>query len=393
MKSLLRWTVVAAIVGLILGVAVLVPFPIRPYLDFQVIYHADLGLLRGIPLYDHTGQVGLIAELAGVSPEQVFLLPFPYPPWYALLALPLASLPIAVAARLWLELNLAMLVLSVWLMTDGWTPRQRLAAIPIALSFTPVLGGLLVGQYGFPVLLGLSLSIYALRRERPLLLAGALALLTFKPHLGLPVVAAILLYLWPLRAQAFPRRALARTGWLALVLFGLGFLADSAWPVNYFLSLAGYGENTGVLSCGLCASLPMAMIGWVGGTGLRSSLWVAGILAVAGLGLLTWKWRVLWSAPGRLLSVLVCTILLVSPYLLNYDYLLLLVPVAFLAGRARTWRDWSWIALAFSLPWLGLGLFGRAGNIALLLATVLLAGALWLPAVEPGAGPVPVLDR
>ena len=382
MKPRLRWTFVLGILAAMIGVAVFASLPVEPYLDFQVIYHAGMGLLRGIPLYDHAGQVDMIAELAGVPPEQVFVLPFPYPPWYALLALPLVVLPIDAAARLWLELNLAVLLLSVWLLTDGWNPRVRLAAFPIALSFAPVLGGLLVGQYGFPVLLGLSLSAYALRRERPLLLACAAALLTFKPHLGLPAATVLLLHLWLRRLKAFPRRALGWTGLVALALFGLGFLADPAWPLDYFRSLAGYGANAGVLSCDLCASLPVELVGWFGGTGLLGALRVAAGLALAILGLLAWKRRTGWSSPGWLVSGMVCVTLLASPYLLNYDYLLLLVPIAFLAGRARAWQDWLWIGLAFYLPWLGLGVFGRAGNNALVLATLLVAGALWLP--EPG---------
>ena len=52
------------------------------------------------------------------------------------------------------------------------------------LMWLPVLGSLFVGQYGFPVLLGAALMIYALRRENPLMIALAAALLTFKPHLG-----------------------------------------------------------------------------------------------------------------------------------------------------------------------------------------------------------------
>jgi hypothetical protein len=47
-----------------------------------------------------------------------------------------------------------------------------------------------------------------------------------------------------------------------------------------------------------------------------------------------------------------------------------------MAGRAQTWREWSWIGLAYILPWFGLGLFGRQGNITLILSALLLAG--WL---------------
>lgn len=125
--------------------------PIPPYLDFQVIYHADLGLLRGISIYEHAGQVNMIAQLANVKPEQVYVLPFPYPSWYALIALPLALLPIEIGARVWFELSLILLFLSVWLLTDEWTRKKRLSSFIFAFIFVPVLGTLLVGKYGLPV--------------------------------------------------------------------------------------------------------------------------------------------------------------------------------------------------------------------------------------------------
>ena len=57
-----------------------------------------------------------------------------------------------------------------------------------AIFWMPVLGSLFVGQYGFPVLLGAALMIYALGHEKPVLVALAAALLTFKPHLGLAIL-------------------------------------------------------------------------------------------------------------------------------------------------------------------------------------------------------------
>jgi hypothetical protein len=241
-----------------------------------------------------------------------------------------------------------------------------------------------VGQYGFPVLLGLALSAYALRHENPFLIAAAAAALTFKPHLGILICLAILLTLWPRRLEAFPRRALIWTGLVGAGLFGIGFLADPAWPVEYFRSLVVYGANSGVLSCDLCASLSVEMVHWLGGTGLQSALWIAGGLAAILLVLIAWKWKIFRNSPEWTLSALACAILLTSPYLQNYDYLLLLVPMAFLARRAGDWRDWVWIGLAVGLPWLGLGLFGRAGNSVLVVSTLLLAGVLYthIPSVE-----------
>ena len=47
-----------AVLALLFVVATAALVPVRPYMDFQVLFHADMGLLRGIPLYDHAGQVG-----------------------------------------------------------------------------------------------------------------------------------------------------------------------------------------------------------------------------------------------------------------------------------------------------------------------------------------------
>src|SRR5512146_1939721 len=108
--SLPAWMrgILAAVGALLfLGALAVIPVvPVQPYLDFQVLYQTNMGLLRGIPVYDHAGQVQMIAQLAGVTPQQVHLLPFPYPPWYALFTVWLAWLPISTGARVWFGINL-----------------------------------------------------------------------------------------------------------------------------------------------------------------------------------------------------------------------------------------------------------------------------------------------
>jgi hypothetical protein len=196
---------VLALLALVIIVGAAMILPVRPYLDFQVIYHANLGLLRGIPLYDHPGQVQMISELAGVPSSQVYVLPFPYPPWYALGTLWLAAMPIALAARAWFAGNLVMLLLSGLLLAHKLSSRRSAAAVLGIVLWLPALGSLLVGQYGVPVLLGAALMIHGLREEKAPLVAVAGALLTFKPHLG---GLAILLTLVSLvrRRDAFGRR-------------------------------------------------------------------------------------------------------------------------------------------------------------------------------------------
>jgi hypothetical protein len=347
------------------------PLPLNPYLDFQVLYHADLGLTQGIALYDHAGQVDMIARLANVPREQVIVLPFPYPPWYALSTIFLAFPPPEVSVRLWFGLNLAMLLLSAWLLTDGWKPAPRLISFPIAILFFPVLGSLAVGQYIFPVLLGASLLTFALRRESFALTALAAALLTFKPHLGGPIVLAALIHLYLLRTD-FSRRALKAILLTGIFLFLLGFLADPVWPVHYIQSLLGFRDIPGVDSCGLCASLPVALVALVTGeTAIGPALPLGLAIFALLLTALFLLRRDLFRAPETLVPLATLLTLLADPYLLNYDFTLLLIPLFALAASVRR-ADWFWLALAYFLPLALLGLLGREGSLYLSISALLL---------------------
>lgn len=373
---------------MLLLLAFLLPFPIPPYLDFQVLYHANLGLSKGIPLYDRAGQAQMIADLAGVTPDHVFVLPFPYPPWYALATIFLALLPIEIAARLWFGLNLSMLMASVWLLTDGWKPKPRLASFLVAILFAPVIGSLFVGQYIFPVLFGAALLVYALRREDPTLTALAAALLTFKPHLGGPLAGAALICLL-LRRDDFSRRALKAILLTAVLFFAFGFLADPLWPVNYIHSLLGFRDIPGVSSCGLCASLPVALVALFCGQTVIASAFPLGIaLFVILFAALIVFCREIFRRPESLVSAVILVTLLADPYLLNYDFALLLVPLFLLSPSARR-ADWFWLALAWLLPLILLGSLGRAGSLYLPLAAL----SLLLLQIVRGAGASDKLPR
>jgi hypothetical protein len=365
-------------ISIFLIILALIPvLPIPPYLDFQVLYQVNMGLLRGIPVYDHARQIQLIAALAGVGPEHVRLLPFPYPPWYALTTLWLAWLPIAVAARVWFGINLLLLLASVFLLTEAWSLLRRLPAFALAVLFPPVLGSLLVGQYGFPLLLGAVLMIHALRHERAVLTAVAAALLTFKPHLGGLLIVAVLIHLWQ-RKDAFGTRALRYTFIAAGLLFFAGFLADPAWPLTYFRSLVGFRSDSDVSSCGLCAGLPSLIALQMGAQrGLAVAL-VIGITVFVAIGLL-WalRRREIIQEPERLMAVSSLIVLLASPYLLNYDFLLLLVPLALLAGEKRGLTGWTLIGILYVAPFLAVGLLGRQGNFIFAICALVLMGLVY----------------
>ena len=361
---------------LLLGVLVILPIKVPAYLDFQVLYQSNMGLLRGVALYDHAGLVNLIADLAQVTPEQVRVLPFPYPPWYALVTLWLAWLPIGAAARVWFGISLVLLVVSTWLLSEGWPPIKRLAAAVLAVFCAPVLGSLAVGQYGFPVLLGCALMIHALRHASVRATACAAALLTFKPHLGGLILLAVLVHLWQ-RKDGYGRRAMIAIAGTGVLLFAIGFLADRAWPVNYVRSLLGYQQDRDVASCAICAGLPAQVGRWLGLSGITGAF----VVGIAILCVLTAAWlltrRRALHDPEMLISVAALVVLLSGAYLLKYDFILLLVPLAVLAGKPHRAGGWVLLAVIFALPLLTLLLSRTQGDLVLAACAAMLLVMLY----------------
>jgi hypothetical protein len=89
-----------------------------------------------------------------------------------------------------------------------------------------------------------------------------------------------------------------------------------------------------------------------------------------------------------LLSAATLVTLLISPYLYNYDYLLLLVPFAALIQRGNLIQKVGAV-LCYLAPTVLIILYGRAGNISLLLVTIVTTVLLYLRIRRPRK---PVID-
>ena len=349
---------------MLVALAYFLPLPVSYYQDFSVMYFTNSARLHGIPIYAYPAQLAFVRPQ---TPAGFEFLPYPYPPWYALATLFTALLPIQAAARLWFFANLGMFALAAWWLTPHWKMPWRILAIPAAIMFIPAFGLLVVGQYSAPVLLGAAVFIFAARAGRSFWMAAGLLLLTCKPHIGFLLFMAGFGWLLLQKTPA-PRRAIWYTLLGGVLLAALGFLADPAWPLTYLQSLARYRDLPGVETCGLCASLPVMLIRLV--TGQSSLLLAAGLSA--GLALLAgWllfaRYRIYMKEAGFLMAVAAVLTLLIDPYLLNYDYVLLLVPLFWLARPGR----WSWLVLpVYLLPW-GLLFLGRQANAILSIAGLL----------------------
>lgn len=350
--------------------------------DFNAIYTASMALAHGAPIYDIPAVKAAAAEAMGIPVENFFLAPFPYPPWYALSTFYLGLLPIKQAALLWFEINLVLVFLSIWFLTNGWNGRLRLIAFPLGLFFLPVIGALSVGQNVFPVLLGGSLLVYALKKENVALITLGSVLVTYKPHIGALMLLSVLV--WSIASKnSFGRRVTRSILLAGVFLFIVGFLADPAWHIRYPQMLLGitsvnYGSESSGALCSNCTSLPVLFSRWFfNGTLLTAALVALTLLVI--LFVLVIQTRTKFSRePILLLNMALFATLLVSPYLFNYDFVLLLIPFAVLVdGKPRVVYILV-IALCYLIPSLAIAIYGRAGNITLNIVTIFLTLVLFL---------------
>ena len=368
-RNLLFALSILLFVIILFSVALYVPNSLPANSDFSAIYNTDLALVHRVPIYDLEKVEALAVQYAEIPPEKFFLARFPYPPWYALSTFYLGLMSAKAAATLWFELNLVMLFLSVWLLTDGWPGRWRLIAFPLALFFFPVLGALSVGQYDFPVLLGTSLLLYSLREENVPLTVAGMVLLTFKPHVGALILLAGVGWLIYHRSH-FGKRLMRPLPVAAAVLFLVGFLADPSWILSYPRMLLNYQSEGNVSNCSECASLPVSLSRWFFDGSLTSALWIAIVLLIA-LGAMLYFLRSFLKSHAFLLSAALLITLLASPYLYNYDFLLLLVPFAELA-RKGNFVEKIIVFVCYLVPTYALLFYGREGNLSLMIVSIVL---------------------
>ena len=337
--------------------------------DFTSFWTASKLALSGAPqsAYDvsahHAQQVALFGHDTGYAA-------FFYPPIFLLICLPLAGLPYLASLAAWLAATGAL----YWRMARAWL-GEAFGAMPI-FAFPAVLTNIGHGQNGF-----LSAALFgggAMWLDRRPILAGlCLGALAYKPHLGImiPIALAIAGRWKTFAAAAATVIALAAASY---GIFGLatwhGFLADS--------SLARSTLEQGLVGDAKMQSAFAAVRLWGGGLGLAYGVQAAVILLVAGG--LVWLRR---RAPrgGGEGPAMITAALLASPFLLDYDLVILAAPLAWMLreGVRNGFRGWEKTVLvaAFVLPAVSRML---AADVKLPLAPFVM-GALFVLILQRGA--------
>ncbi len=311
----------------------------KPYgYDFMTFWAASKLSLEGRPeaAYDAQAMVAIQAEAVEGNTTVSY---WHYPPTFQLLSLPLAFLPYFAAYFFWIIPTSLFALNMIWRLGRRSEAVWLFAAAPAFFinSFHGQTAALITGLFaGF--------ILYA--PTRPVLAGIFLGLLTFKPHLGVLVPVILLLSgQWVVFGSATVT---------ALVFAGLSVLAFGVdlWAV-FFENFTFVRE---LLEAGMTPWHKMPTVfGAVAIIGVPPSIAFAlhGVVAVIVALLTFWVWS--HKVDRRLgWALLISASLLISPYMFDYDLLLLLLPVGFLAfyGLERGWMKWEReiLVLAWAFP-------------------------------------------
>lgn len=318
--------------------------------DFPSFWTASRLALGGHPEEVYRPAVHAAAQRAAFGGADVGYAAFFYPPTYLLICLPLALLPYLGS-------------LAAWLVATGYaywrTVRAALGsgagwAAP-ALAFPAVLINVGHGQNAF-----LTTALFGggalMLRTRPILAGLCFGALAFKPHLGVLIpIALVATGRW--RTFAAAAATVCATALAALAVFGSetwrGFFAVSA------LARATLEQN--LVGDEKMQSAFAALRLWHAPTAIAYAVQAA-VAASAAAILVRLARR---GDPEALGPGLIAASLLASPFLLDYDLLLMAVPMAWVLARGRAAGFLPWektvLAAAFVLPLVSRLVAGRLG--------------------------------
>lgn len=288
---------------------------------------------------------------------------FFYPATMAILFIPISILPLPVASVAWRWVSQIFVAGSLALLMSGWPVakiKTHFAWVLVsALLFRPFVADIIIGQNAPLFLICLAGSLWLYTRGHSRWSMFLLAVVTLKPQLGLPLIG--LVGLWLLIQNSF-RDLLALAGWI-VGLYLVGFLVDPNWLAALIqTSLLKFATNpfTPTLRGAVWAFFPTQ-------SSIANGIWIGISLILLGV-------YVRWLLKGRgkidfsqVFGVAIPLTLIISPYLWNYDQLLLIIPIMLsletmvfhsrpflLTATMFIWVDvisWALLLVAIRLGW------------------------------------------
>ncbi|HEX2364037.1 MAG TPA: glycosyltransferase family 87 protein [Bradyrhizobium sp.] len=343
--------------------------------DFSNVYAAGELIWQGKPADAYDPALQHAAEKAVFGGREVPFYGWHYPPFFLAVAFLVASLPYAFGLALWLAASFAAYLAAI----RAILPRPE--TLLIATAFPAVFINIGHGQNGFLTAALLGGALHLIDR-RPWLAGILIGLLAYKPQFGVMIPIALL------ASQRWSSIAAAIATVAALVAVSLAALGGGVWhafadSMNFTQTVVLEQGGTGWEKIQSAFS---AARNW--GADLHTAYAIQIALGLALAATLAWLWHS--DAAFELkASALATASLLATPYVLDYDLVVLAISIAFLArhGLARGFRDYeiSLLAAAWIVPLLSRGIAGVTGiPLGLIAMLALYSFTLHRAAVDRG---------
>lgn len=336
--------------------------------DFVAWYSASHIALTGAPadVYDMPALWSVERSVAGTHAPYS---PFLYPPIYLLIIRPLARMPYLWALGVWSSLSLILYAGVAF----GTEPRL----IFPALAFPGLFLDLLCGQNGCLTLTFLGTGL--LNLDRSAIIAGiSFGLAAYKPQFAL-LIPLLLLATSRWRVAAWAAISLAVLVGLSLAVFG--------WPIwMAFFQSIDFSRKVGLENGGpgfdeLQSAFAAARL-W--GFGIPASYAIHAVVALLALGLAGWVWRRTNHRELQYAAFAAAT-MLVTPFILHYDLVLLALALLWLTPRLQSWPEFALVIGVWFFPFFTLTLARNQVPMAPVAVLAMLALVVRVTLREPRA--------
>jgi alpha-1,2-mannosyltransferase len=319
--------------------------------DFSNVYAAGRLTWQGRPgeAYDPTLQHQ--AERATFGGRDVPFFGWHYPPFFFAVAFAVAALPYAWGLSLWLVVSMAAYLAAI----RAILPRSE--TLLVATAFPAVLVNIGHGQNGFftAALLGGALQMI---NRRPWIAGVLIGLLAYKPQFGVLIPVALV------AGRRWSTIGAAAATVLALVVMSIAALGSEVWhsfadSLNFTQTVVLEQGGTGWEKI---QSAFATARNWGADVAIAYALQMA--LAIVLAATLAWLWQGPRAFELKAAGLAVAS-LLATPYVLDYDLVVIAVAIAFLVrhGLARGFRDYevSLLAAAWIAPLLSRSIASATG--------------------------------
>jgi hypothetical protein len=319
--------------------------------DFSNVYAAGELTWQGKPADAYSPALQHAAEKATFGGREVPFFGWHYPPFFFAVAFLVAALPYAFGLALWLIASFA----AYLAMLRAILPRPETWLI--ASAFPAVFVNIGHGQNGFLTAALLGGALHLIDR-RPWIAGILIGLLAYKPQFGVMIPIALL------AGQRWSSVLAAIATIAALVGLSFAALGGNVWhafadSMNFTQTVVLEQGGTGWEKIQSAFS---AARNW--GADVKTAYAIQIALGVTLAATLAWLWHS--DAAFELkASALATASLLATPYVLDYDLVVLAISIAFLArhGFKCGFRDYeiSVLAAAFIVPLISRALAGATG--------------------------------